>query len=116
MDRTQYRINLEYQATARFQMLTTARQFLGGELGLVQTARELTKFRDGVEPEIGTLLDVFVGICSETDALPIATEKVLWNLQALDVEERKIAAAESRWRGRANEAASQLVKLLETSP
>ncbi len=97
-------------------MLTVAKRFLGGELGLVETARELVKFRDGIEPEIGTLLDVFVGICSETDVLPIAAEKPFWNPQALEVEERKVAAAESRWRGRANEAASQLVKLLETAP
>src|SRR5258708_29024103 len=115
MDRTQYRINLEYRASVRVRMLTVARQFLGGELGLVQTSRELTKFRDGIEPEIGTLLDVFVGICSETDALPIATEQALWNPQALEMEGRKIAAAESRWRGRANEAASQLVRLLEAA-
>jgi hypothetical protein len=97
-------------------MLTVARQFLGGELGLIETARELPKFHDGVEPEIGALLDVFVGIDSETDTLPIATEKAFWNPQALDVEESKIAAAESWWRGRADEAASQLVKLLETNP
>jgi hypothetical protein len=56
-------------------------------------------------------LDVFVAICSETDALPIAAEKALWNPQAWVVEESKIAAAESRWRGRADEAASQLVKI-----
>jgi len=97
-------------------MLTVARQFLGGELGLVETARELVKFRDGVESEIGTLLDVFVGICSETDALPIAAERALWNPQALKVEDRKIAGAELRWRGGANEAASQLVRLLEAAP
>jgi hypothetical protein len=96
-------------------MFTVARQFLGGELGLVETARKLLKF-DGVEPEIGTLLDVFAGICSETDALPIAAERALWNPQALEVEDRKIAAAELRWRCRANEAASQLVRLLEAAP
>jgi hypothetical protein len=116
MDRSQYRINLEYRATARVQMLTVARQFLAGELGLVQTARELPKFRDGVEPEIGALLDVFVGICSETDALPIGTERALWNVRALEVEDRKIAAAELQWHGRATAAARQLIGLLETAP
>ncbi len=97
-------------------MLAIAKQFLGEKLGLVQTARELLQFRDGVEPEIGTLLDVFVGIHSETDALPIGNERVLWNLQALEVEDRKIAAAELQWHGRANDAARQLVKLIETTP
>ena len=97
-------------------MLAIAKQFLEEKLGLVQTSRELLQFRDGVEPEIGTLLDVFVGIDSETDALPIGTERVLWNVQALEVEDRKIAAAEVQWRGRANAAARQLVKLIETTP
>ena len=78
-------------------MLTVARQFLGGDLGLIETARELLKFRDGVEPDIGTLLDIFVSIRSETDALPIPTEQALWNSQALEGERRKIAAAELRW-------------------
>jgi hypothetical protein len=97
-------------------MLAMARQFLGGELGLLQTARELVKFRDCVEPEIGTLLDVFVGIRSETDALPIETERALWNPEALELEDRKIADAELRWRSRANEAATRLVRLLEAAP
>src|SRR5262249_1911490 len=82
---------LEYRSTVRVQMLTVARQFLARELGLIETARELLKFRDGVEPGIGALLDVFVGIASETDALPIGEERALWNLQALEVEDRKIA-------------------------
>jgi hypothetical protein len=85
-------------------MLAIAKQFLGERLGLVQAARELLQFRDGIEPEIGTLLDIFVGISSETDALPIGTERALWNLQTLGVEDRKIAAAELQWHGRATEA------------
>src|SRR6266436_3089669 len=116
MDRTQYGINSQYRANVRARMLGTVRQFLGGELGLVQTARELLKFRDGVEPEIGTLLDVFVGIHSETDALPVGTERVFWNPQALELEDRKIVAAELRWGDPANQAAAQLVRLLETAP
>ena len=97
-------------------MLAIAKQFLGERLGLVQTARELLQFRDGVEPEIGTLLDIFVGIDSETDALAIGTERALWNLEALEAEDRKIAAAELRWHGRATEAARQLVGLLARIP
>ena len=97
-------------------MLAIAKQFVGEKLGLVQTARDMLQFRDGVEPEIGTLLDVFVGIDSETDALPIGIERALWNLRALEIEDRKIAAAESRWHGRATEATRQLVRLLETAP
>ena len=97
-------------------MLAVAKQFLGEKLGLVQFARELLQFRDGVEPEIGTLLDVFVGIHSETNASPIGTERALWNLEALEAEDRKIAAAELRWHGRATEAARQLVGLLGTAP
>jgi hypothetical protein len=96
-------------------MLALANGLVAGDLGLVAVARKLSSFRDGVEPEIGALLDVFVGIDSETDALPIGEERALWNPEALAHQDRKITAAERRWRDQAVTAATQLVRLLEQS-
>jgi hypothetical protein len=77
MDRTAYRLNLEYREAVRAQMLLLARGVLTGDVGLSAAARELRRYCDDVEPEIGALLNVFVGLDSETDALPIGKERAL---------------------------------------
>lgn len=94
-------------------MLALAKGLIAGDLGLIAVARELNGFQDGVEPEISVLFRVFVGIASETDAPPIGKERSLWNAEALLRENRKIAAAEQRWRAEAIAAATQLVRILE---
>ena len=113
MDRTDYRYNLEYREAVRARMLTLAKGVISGDLGAIAAARELKGFQDGVEPEIGVLLIVFVAIDSETDALPVGKERTLWNAEALVREDRKIAAAELRWRAKAVDSATQLVRILE---
>jgi len=115
MDRTDYRCNLEYRAAVRAEMLAVVRRLLAGDVGIIQAARSLSPFRDRVEPEIGSILDVFVGIHSETEALPIGEERALWNRTALEREDVKISAAERHWHGQAVEAAAQLVRMLEAS-
>jgi hypothetical protein len=84
-----------------------------GDLDVIAAGRQLNAFCDGVEPEIGALLRVFVAIHSETDALPIGEERALCNAEALAREDVKISAAEERWRHEAITAATQLVQLLE---
>jgi hypothetical protein len=115
MDRTDYKYNLEYRATVRAEMLALATGLIAGDLGLIAVARKLNGFRDGVEPEISSLLDVFVAIHSETDALPVGNVRALWNAEALARQDKEISAAEERWRDRAVAAATQLVHLLEQS-
>jgi len=94
-------------------MLALASGLIAGDLDLIAVARKLNVFRGGVEPEIDALLNVFVAIHSETDALPIGEERALWNAEALAREDRKISAAEERWRHEAVGAATQLIRLLE---
>jgi hypothetical protein len=112
MDRTDYRYNLEYRTNARARMLTVARGVVSGDLSCIAAARQPRPI-DGVEPEISAILDVFIGIHSETDALPIGKERAFWNREALARKDEEIKAAEERWRGRALDAAEQLVRLLE---
>jgi hypothetical protein len=94
-------------------MLALASGVAAGDLSVIAVARELNGFRDGVEPEAGALLDVFVAIHSETDALPIGKQRALWNAQALARQDREINAAEQRWHDRAVATATQLVHLLQ---
>jgi hypothetical protein len=113
MDRTDYRYNLEYRATVRARMLVLARGLVSGDLGVVAASRELMSYCDVPEPEIGAVLKVFVGIHSETDALPIGKVRSLWNSEALAREDLKIKAAEQRWHDQAVTAATQRIHLLE---
>jgi hypothetical protein len=96
-------------------MLAQASGLVAGDLGVIAAARKLRGFWDGVEPEIGALLLVFVGIDSETDALPVGNERAHWNAEALARKDIEIRAAEQRWRGQAVAAATQLIHLLEQS-
>jgi hypothetical protein len=96
-------------------MLGLARGLVSGDLGIIAAARELASFCDVPEPQLGAVLDVFVAIHSETDALPIGKVRSLWNSDALARKDEEIKAAEERWRGRALDAAEQLVRLLEQS-
>jgi hypothetical protein len=116
MDRTDYKCNLEYRTAVRAQMLALASGLLAGEVGIIEAARKLWRFGDGIEPEIASLLDVFTAIDSETDALPVGKERVHWNREALAREDVKISAAERLWHDHAMEAATQLVWLLEAAP
>jgi hypothetical protein len=52
-------------------MIDLVKQLLSGDLGVTAAARALVPFSDAVEPEIGAILDVFVGIDSDTDAFPL---------------------------------------------
>jgi hypothetical protein len=113
MDQTAYRYDLGYRAVARAEMLALANGLIAGKLGIIAVARKLHYFADGVEPEVNALLNVFVGIHSDTDALPIGEERALWNAEALHQQEAKIAAAEQGWHDRAVDAARRLVHLLE---
>jgi len=118
MIRENYRTNLEYRESVNARMLSLAKRLLSGELGIIAGARELSGFEDEVgqvEPEIGAVLTTFVGISSETDALPVGDERRHWSAAALEREDRKIAEAENTWRTNALDACARLISLIEAS-
>jgi hypothetical protein len=94
-------------------MLALANGFIAGELNLIAVARKLHGFCDGVEPQIGALLDVFVAITSETDALPVNEERAFWSAEALARKDKEIGLVEQRWHDKAIAAATRLARLLE---
>jgi hypothetical protein len=115
MDRTAYPYNLEYRGKIGSEMLSLAKQMLAGKIGIIAASRELRTFQGEVEPEIAAILNVFVGIDSETDSLPVGAVRQLWNLQALERGDRKIADAERLYHKVATEAGASLIRLLDPS-
>lgn len=112
MDQAAYRYNLEYRNRARATVLALAKDFLNGKRALIETARNLREFGE-LEAEFWDSIRVFIGIDSETDALPIGDVRAMWDAKALQREDQKIAAAERRWAEPAKKAAQEIVRLLE---
>jgi hypothetical protein len=94
-------------------MHAVARRFLAGEIGLIQAARDLSPFWDIVEPELEPYLRVFVGINSETDALPVGDQRKHWAVEAIERQDEKIANEEQRWHKQATYAAMNLIQMLD---
>jgi len=113
VDRTSYRYNLEYRASAQSQMRDIAKRFLAGEIGVIEAARQFRPFHAVVEPMVARALSVFIGIDSETDALPIGDLRGQWSAKALRVEDEKITRAEREYGARGRAAAAHLVDLLD---
>ena len=112
MNKTSYRYNLEYRANVRARMLELAKQLLSGDLGVVAAARALSPFNHEVEPEIGAILNIFVGIDSETDAFPLGEVRQYWCPESLEREDLKLTAAEQLWHEAAMDAGTRLLRLL----
>jgi hypothetical protein len=99
--------------TARFQILHAARQLIAGQLGVIAASRLLSHFRHEAEPKVAEVLLTFVGIDSETDALPIGAVRENWSPEALKRKDREIAEAEQFYRETALNAAAELLRLLD---
>lgn len=87
---------------------------VAGEIGVIAAARELGYLRHEVEPQVAKVLLTFTGIDSETDALPVGDVRKEWSPDALKRKDRELANAEDFYRNIAINAASELIRLLET--
>jgi len=115
MDHTDYRYDLEYRAHVHAHMSALLTRFLAGEIGVIEIAQAISPYSDLPEPEFRPHLNTFVGIDSETDALPAGTVRQHWAPEVLNQKDKEIAAAESRWREAATVAASHLARLVASS-
>jgi DNA-directed RNA polymerase subunit RPC12/RpoP len=99
------------------EILSTAKQLIADRLSVIAASRKLAGLRhydQYVQPRIAEALLTFVGIDSETDALPIGAERKQWDPEALQRKDREIKDAEQFYRDSAIKAATELVRLLET--
>jgi hypothetical protein len=88
-----------------------ARDILDGRVGIIDGAREIRRFCGGHlgfderDPD----LNIFVGIDSETDDLPIGNVRQYWAPDALAQKDVDIARCEGMYRKAALRAASHLI-------
>jgi len=81
----------------RRQMVQIARDMLGGDVSFIEGARLISRLRwDAKLPEFDRDIDLFVGISSETEALPVGEERRHWAPEALIRLQPEIEKAE-RW-------------------
>src|SRR5664279_2506097 len=74
----------EYVALQRSRVAALARDILTGNVDVLEAAHEIAHLRWEIEaPDNDAALDLFVGIESETDALPIGEERQHWSSEAL---------------------------------
>ena len=81
---------------------------------MIAASRELGYLRHEVEPHVAKVLLIFTGIDSETDTLPTGRERKEWNREALEQKDREIADAEQYYRDDAINAATELIRLLDS--
>lgn len=95
-------------------VLRIARQLVAGEIGVIAASRELGYLRHEVEPQLANVLVTFTGIDSETDTLPVGDVRKEWSPEALKRKDKEITEAEDFYRDSAINAATELIRLLET--
>ena len=106
--------DLERQAQIRVLILRVARQLIAGEIGVIAASRELSWLHHEVEPQLAKVLLTFTAINSETDALPVGDVRKEWNPEALKRKDKEIADSEDFYRDTAINAATELIRFLET--
>jgi hypothetical protein len=82
---------------------------LSGGAGLIETARALTRFGHELGARLEPDFITFMGIDSETDALPVGPARQPWAADALVEADRKIAQIEDFYRQRATASAQRLI-------
>jgi len=83
-------------------MIEIAESILSGETGIIEGSRELASLSRGVEQALlQEDILTFVGIDSQTDHLPIGTQRTHWNAEALKNKDIEIAECEAFFREQA---------------
>ena len=107
--------NEEHRQAASRDVVSLARNILGGELGVVAGARRLCWMYREVGVEVNDPDFVFfVAVNSETDHLPLGEVRKLWNPEALRVKDAELAAYEARKRDEAFEICRRLILRYES--
>ncbi len=85
-----------YALTIRQKMVESARAMLDGKLSYIEGARQICRLRwDAKIPDFDADIMAFVGIDSETDALPLGDERQNWLRDSLVKLQPEIERAEA---------------------
>ena len=86
----------DYVQMQRQHLCEIAKLILAGDLGIIAGVRQLLPFRHEIElAEAEDAFRVLAGIDSETDHLPIGSQRLNWAEAALRKKEQEIAEAEA---------------------
>jgi hypothetical protein len=90
-----------------------AAKSLSGGYDLLLACRDLADMRDELPCVPGELMDVFVGIASETDGMPIGREREHWATEPLRLKDLEAGDYRNRVRDIVAKALRELVLILE---
>jgi len=104
-----------FQYYQRKRVVATAEAMLAGQLGIIAGSRQLTRLqRDVTTINLDPDFRIFVGIVSETDALPLGNQRRFWNPVALQTQDQEISKAEDHFRESALKGCRVLVARFNT--
>ena len=89
-----------------------ARETLDGNYDLLLACRELADLRERLPSIPEAVMDIFVGVDSEADGLPIGSERQYWAPDALQLKDRQAANYRERVRGVVTDALQTLLGAL----
>ncbi|MGJ4928802.1 hypothetical protein ACQR1I_06140 [Bradyrhizobium sp. HKCCYLS2038] len=98
---------------ARQTIIETARQILSNALSPIEGARIIVAHRMSARLETDRDILPFVGIDSETEALPLGRDRIHWRAESLRDLEPSIASAEAWARGVATRPCESLLQRTE---
>lgn len=90
-----------------------ARKTLGGAYDPLLACRDLASLKEGLPHVSKNLMNIFVGIASEVDALPIGSERAHWAAEPLRLKDIEVTDYRERVRSVVVKALSELVLVLE---
>jgi hypothetical protein len=91
-----------------------ARRTLDGDYDLLLACRDLASLRPGIPCVADNLMDVFVGVASEIDGLPIGAERRHWAAEALKSKDARVVDYRERVRSGVMTALQKLLVALES--
>ncbi len=88
-------------------LLVCLNDFLGRRLSVIEASRRIWRLGNELSDE-DPLFQIFLGIDSETDRLPVGNERSLWNPEALIERDKEIHEMEINFESEARIAAEAL--------
>ena len=92
--------------------IAIARESLRGNYDFLLACRDLADIRERLPRVSDDLMDVFVGVASETDGLPIGDERRHWAAEPLESKDQLIAGYRVRMQSAVIEALQHLLAVL----
>ncbi len=99
----------EYSAFLRGKIVAICEAILNEEIGVIAGSRRLNYLRCELELDRDEDFLTFVAINSETDHLPVDSERRHWSVEALERKDKEIAESEAAYKDHAIESCKKLI-------